>query len=99
MVCGCLAEGWGVCRYIQVQVLVWVVVSLRCWWFVFVGLLVGGAVTVLMCVVQVVAMQVDFVACFDLFCVRAGSLSLLFHLFSVLGIWHLVYCGPSFWTG
>jgi len=82
VVCGCLAKGWGVCRSIQVQLLVWVVVSLRCWWFVFVGLLVGGVVTVLVCVVQVVVMQVDFVSCFDLFVFELVHFALLFHLFS-----------------
>ena len=56
--------------------------SLMCWWFVFVGLLVGGTVTVLVCVVQVVVMHVDFVACFDLFVFELVRFALLFHLFS-----------------
>jgi hypothetical protein len=45
-------------------------------------LVVGGVVTVLMCVVQVVVMQVNFVACFDLFVFELVRFALLFHLFS-----------------
>jgi hypothetical protein len=61
VVCGCLAEGWGVHRSIQV-----------------------------------VVMQVDLVACFDLFVFELVRFALLFCLFSVFGLWHQVIGGSSF---
>ena len=56
MVCGCLAEGWGVRWSFQDQLLILGGISLLCWCFIFIGLLVGGVVTVLVRVVQVVVM-------------------------------------------
>jgi len=49
-------------------------------------------------VVQVVVMQVDFVACFGLFMFELIRFALLFHLFYVLRIWRMDNGGPSFWT-
>jgi len=64
VVCGCLAEGWGVSRSIQV-----------------------------------VVMQVVWVACLVLFVFELVRFALLFRLFSVFGLWHRVFGGSSFWTG
>ena len=41
--------------------------------------------------IQVVVMQVDLVACFDLFVFMLVRFALLFHLFSVFGFWHRVF--------
>jgi hypothetical protein len=49
--------------------------------------------------IQVVVMQVDLVACFDLFVFELVHFALLFCLFSVFGFWYRVIGGSSFWTG
>jgi len=49
--------------------------------------------------IQVVVMQVNLVAHFDLFVFELVCIALLFHLFSVFGCWHRVIGGWSFWTG
>jgi len=49
--------------------------------------------------IQVVVMQVDLVACFDLFVFELVRFALLSRLFYVFGFWHRVIGGSSFWRG
>jgi len=49
--------------------------------------------------IQVMVMQFDLVACFDLFVFELVHFALLFRFFSVFGFWHQVFGGSCFWTG